>query len=682
MAEQAPGVSATRLQTLLDCQRKYWFEYIGGKRSPENEAMARGTAVHSEVETFLLTGAWNQHEDPEDRRWLAGHIARAGERFLLPLRAQVAAGTGEVERPIKYDGYSLPFTGRIDLAINNPRMPRIVDHKTTSNLTAFWHLDEAGMANNLQLLLYALHGFEKPADSYQIGHIYYQTKPPWGARELHVEVPRQALVDAGSLASKATDRVAALMEEKDPNKVPTRRVTCKKYGGCPHASYCLDSPVNEERRNVAISMRLKEVKLKPSTRRPDMGLFSKGKPTPAAINPPDRVPDPPVFDGATEAIAKKARAAMLDQWGPAANFGGDIGDWLAHNKCAIDPEELLVYGLNEGWWTSDATDSYILAHGDAPAIATAPKPRKPAQQADAANAERAELIAKIEAGIPAAGGAEAFESITKQLQIKQFRKAGLDNLRALWTALEAAATKRPTATPAPKPATPGPRKPVATPKPPGSELAPEDATTILAALCRAAHEQDEEFAIVSLADMTEALVDSGLTPQEGMDRMLAAANHGNDKGWWSLEGNAAAPNWGVIWKTRGIGKDAPAEAPEPNEPSLSGYIQTEPTSGGTVVSSPVRLLFVGCVPVNYPCPDLEDWADDAIATVEERENMPISLVEFNKGPAMVASEVKVRLIDGRLLLPPMLLGLRSPLTSALVPVLSAFGMVPVVGVLS
>lgn len=244
--------SATRMQSYEDCPRLWWYNAHLPDGLPATEAMARGTAVHEVIAGFLLTGEWPayKHTGAPD----AVPIAQAGERLLLPLRDAVVAGKAYVEAPFVAEVGPIPFTGTIDfyaddMAPPGVRLgahwgPTVLDHKTTSDLGAPWHLDEAGMRRNTQLLLYAAHAWKRIPDSVHIGHLYYVTKGLPASRDLIVTVTRAEIETAREIACRRSEDMLRLWHAPE-RKVPVRTSACTKYGGCPHRATCPDSPINQ-----------------------------------------------------------------------------------------------------------------------------------------------------------------------------------------------------------------------------------------------------------------------------------------------------------------------------------------------------------------------------------------------------------------------------------------------------
>lgn len=672
-----------------------------GRKQTETDAMRLGTAVHTAIENYLAKGEFPVLQ-PDDPDWRATRIARAGESYLGPLHLEVRNQRAEVEPPFSFPSGVIgpfPFSGKIDFR-GWGSGPRIVDHKTSSDLNAPWHLDAEGMRRNLQLRLYAALGFPDDTPIVRIGHIYYLTKPPFGSRELHVDVTRaeldQTRIDAINTARRI-ESIADITDIERQNELPFRRVSCSKYGGCPHRAYCNDSPTNEKRKLEQLQVAVNAIRL-PPPRTPAMPLFGRKPvdPTPATpttaaapvtiapgqITPPDAPkPDatPPasvhaeLTPGAGDPVAA-FRKVLLENVGPGKSIGLDIAKASAGmlRLTGEKATEAIAAGVVAGWWVVADDVLTLTAGGFNP---FAPAPAKPGRPADP---EKASLLAKVETFV-STFGEDRVSGVAANLGIKKFRMAGSAKLGELLTAL----------------------RELAEPVVPTAEES--DATCLRDALradnTREAFEADALFGILSKA--------RGSTITD--DRMESAVRFGIEAGWWTWHDESetlnlvldiideqspdgrevlrrADPN-GVLLgidrsdptETRtapgtGGGGSLPSDyvqtAPDPRTARLDAY--REVLAGA--VDVPESYVLVGCVPVGPAVllTSVEVWLAEVLADIESRADD--DFWRFNRLPAAVASAVKVGLRTGGLVLPGMLLiPARHPLESHLVPVLAAFG---------
>lgn len=246
--------SATRVMSYLDCPRLWWYNAHMEGGLPATDAMARGTRVHAAIEALLVLGHWPEGASPDMAEAIA--IAKAGTPLLGPLRAAVKEGFGYVETPFLADLGVIPFQGTIDFFADRLEVglerwgPTVIDHKTTSDLRAPWHLDAAGMKRNLQLLLYAAHAWNPVPPEVRIGHFYYLTKGEPRTRDLVVRVQREEIENARDRARHLSEDMLRHFHAPE-RKVPVRTQACRKYGGCPHRAVCPDSPMNQQVRAAA-----------------------------------------------------------------------------------------------------------------------------------------------------------------------------------------------------------------------------------------------------------------------------------------------------------------------------------------------------------------------------------------------------------------------------------------------
>lgn len=261
------SISSTRIQTWEDCPRKWWYTHARGFEDAASKSSKElGTQVHAEVEYYLGTGEW--HEYPQDHEfWMANRIGRQGmepwlneetgeyEDAPLPiLRDLVARGVGKVEAPfdLGHELGPMRFTGRIDFRRDD--YPAIVDHKTSKNLRAYWHLDEMGLANNTQVLMYsaAAWGLNRIPERVSVSHIYYSTVLPFECRVLTATVSREKILSKVEEVRRIVELARKASFEEDPRKIEANAGACSKYGGCPHRDYCPDSTTAIKRREAEI----------------------------------------------------------------------------------------------------------------------------------------------------------------------------------------------------------------------------------------------------------------------------------------------------------------------------------------------------------------------------------------------------------------------------------------------
>lgn len=254
LLEGAPvRLSPTALSTFETCPRKWWYSYVIGPRPAASAKMLLGSAIHSEVERYLLGCEWGAGGDvildPGYRRVV--DIARSAEHILRGMRARVAAGLAQVEvdadRPAGEIG-PLPFKGRVDFVDHGARV--VIDHKTTGDLLAPWLETREQLMQNTQMLLYAW-ALLPPGEPVGVAHIRYLTKgdPHAVVVPSARPIPWSNVEEVHARGAAASARMASLAPMKDPARVAEiewRGAGCRQYGRCPFAEICPDSHLNRD----------------------------------------------------------------------------------------------------------------------------------------------------------------------------------------------------------------------------------------------------------------------------------------------------------------------------------------------------------------------------------------------------------------------------------------------------
>ena len=210
------------------CWRRYWFRYVAGIKEPETASMKEGTALHAQLEHYLVTG--------QD---VLGKITQPG-KHLLP-----APGSVIVEAPLSptllLGGVRL--VGFIDvqnesgwyvdldgvLKQDPPNTVEVLDHKTTSNV--MWAKPGEGLINTIQMPIYGMDVIQRRPETewVRLSHIYYQTRGTPQA------VKRTALVSVASIADR-WDKIALLIPQVQEvvkrTSVEEVSIDCKHEGAC------------------------------------------------------------------------------------------------------------------------------------------------------------------------------------------------------------------------------------------------------------------------------------------------------------------------------------------------------------------------------------------------------------------------------------------------------------------
>ena len=225
-------LSASQIQTFVDCQRKWSYKYADGIEEPPNASAELGRAVHAELEKYLKGGEIDFTTE-------IGYIAASGLHHL----PKPGAEGMRVEEEFHFEGPS----GHSYLGYKDLEMPRVVyDHKSAGDLK--WQKTEEDLKTDIQATLYAVDYFRNHPDELEVElrWVYYQTK---GAKKSAVTKVTRHQDEAWDRFLKI-EQVAEQMQEASTKKtleLPPSINHCSAYGGCPHQGRCNLSPFDKMR---------------------------------------------------------------------------------------------------------------------------------------------------------------------------------------------------------------------------------------------------------------------------------------------------------------------------------------------------------------------------------------------------------------------------------------------------
>ena len=228
-------LSASQVQTFVNCQRAWAWKYVAGVEEPSSPAAERGKAGHAQLETYLLGGEIDFTEE-------IGYVAAAGLHHLPK------PGTDglRVEQEFHFEGPS----GHTYLGYKDAWVPgTIYDHKFTSDLR--WQKTPEQLEGDVQATLYATDYFREHPDDLivEMRWVYYQMK---NAKKSAVTAVR---VDQAS-TWKRFQEIESIAEQMSaastlgPLDLPPSINHCSAYGGCPHQGRCNLSPFDKMRSHV------------------------------------------------------------------------------------------------------------------------------------------------------------------------------------------------------------------------------------------------------------------------------------------------------------------------------------------------------------------------------------------------------------------------------------------------
>lgn len=264
MGDPPVVLSASQIQTWIDCRRKWAWDRIAKIPREQHPSAALGTRTHKQLEHYLLEGRplqfTNEAGEPDE----TGDIAAPALSYLP---APMTPGL-EVERKFRFRSprTGLVYNGLIDwrlppdaegvpgLWYNRDRnIPTVGDHKTTSGLR--WAKTMEDLRTDVQAIVYAADTLVTWPDSPQVRlqWTYMQTKGSTRALPVVTELDKpwveqafSAVEDVGLEIATTLYRAknyvdsearAAFVRELTPNPH-----ACRAFGGCPYQHVCNLSP--------------------------------------------------------------------------------------------------------------------------------------------------------------------------------------------------------------------------------------------------------------------------------------------------------------------------------------------------------------------------------------------------------------------------------------------------------
>lgn len=120
-------LSVSQLKTFALCERRWWFDKVKGIKEEKTKALDDGTAIHEQLEHYLLTG-----------ENVLGDVAQSMHRWLPEPDLAYAPGRDLLlEEPLALltaDG--IPFTGQVDLTDTRNGL-KVTDYKSTSDIEKY-----------------------------------------------------------------------------------------------------------------------------------------------------------------------------------------------------------------------------------------------------------------------------------------------------------------------------------------------------------------------------------------------------------------------------------------------------------------------------------------------------------------------------------------------------------------
>lgn len=321
-----PNLSPSGVALYERCTTKWWFEKIAGKKGPPTAAQEMGLSIHERCEGFIQTGAWADPHDPMTK------LAKAGERYLLPLREAFLAGDGKVEllykEPAGFFG-ALPLYFRLDFGQRLPE-PGITDHKSTGDIYSHYLPTPGELREDPQMLWYAYWFFrDDPPDEFFVQHIYYATYSGPASRNLKVTTEWEKCLGVAKKFEAISHEMLESSKILQPNHLPYNLDACSDYSGCPHMSYC---PHHAPHGGLLMGFRDRLKKARAAAAEEEAQPAAEGQ-----MNPDDT----PGTANPTEAQLEEICEIIFEKFDPDTAEKSKVTTWLAGQG----REKLISVGL-------------------------------------------------------------------------------------------------------------------------------------------------------------------------------------------------------------------------------------------------------------------------------------------------------------------------------------------------
>tara|TARA_A100001391_G_C5023452_1_gene266486 strand:- start:45 stop:713 length:669 start_codon:yes stop_codon:yes gene_type:complete len=211
------------------CPRKWWWRYSQKIPMPPTAAMTLGTQVHKHIEDSLLGLA----PIPDDS------IAKSAEPFLQKSLSSSLLVEQAISMPV--DDTGVKFVGRADIIDLGGAVPRVIDIKTSSNVSR-WAASPSKLSNDVQMNVYAyavLAEHANDADAIEVSHLYVQTRGSAKSKFVPVLLTRAHVESMWDYVKSTVRRMMDIYDEEFQNEIQANDSACRDYGGCPYANHCI-----------------------------------------------------------------------------------------------------------------------------------------------------------------------------------------------------------------------------------------------------------------------------------------------------------------------------------------------------------------------------------------------------------------------------------------------------------
>lgn len=217
-------LSASGINTWIECPRKWAWKYIHKIAAPPNPSAARGIEAHDLLAQYFL-GA--KVELPPWLRVGLPHLPEPGTPGLV------------VEGDFAFELRGHRFVGRKDLEILSATPPRTIDHKTTKNFRYAKKPDT--LRTDIQAVLYGVDAMTR-AGSNEVDLLWNYLRADPDAPEVKPVTIRLTRADAEPVMERIlaiADQLQTLVDAgATALDLPPNPDACDMFGGCPFQDRC------------------------------------------------------------------------------------------------------------------------------------------------------------------------------------------------------------------------------------------------------------------------------------------------------------------------------------------------------------------------------------------------------------------------------------------------------------
>lgn len=253
---QVKFLSASSLQkgdasTSTGCLRAWHYQYIGGIKEPQSDAMREGIEIHEEIEKYLKTGqrghlsnrvisGMHMIPDPGDDLFVEHSMVPENEKGvedlrLAPIRIVDTPILGKIDvmhaRGINKGGDDVEATRDPDGTVE------VIDWKTTSNISNAKAASE--LVDTIQMSLYGKYVFAVAPDA-KLVRLSHGVFPKRGQpRKVTALVDQEAIERSWKRTYAVGVSIRDAAREANPDLVDANTRACRAYGrDCPAMSVC------------------------------------------------------------------------------------------------------------------------------------------------------------------------------------------------------------------------------------------------------------------------------------------------------------------------------------------------------------------------------------------------------------------------------------------------------------